>query len=317
MPTSSHISPFVAAALALGLALLMISGILAALPVWAAPLAPAPETPIFGFSASHQVYTNKGEINDERIVYNGEPIVYVLTMSNTGNLPITDLVLVDFLPDPVQDIHVLNEGTISVTCSTSTTWEPAQTSKVFPGVTGMIAVTVTDSITWNVQSMPPGASKVLTISGSVEGQADGSFFVNRAYVKFNQGSQPQAYSFEEVTTTARLRVSIDGNFVSQTPNWFSSDLGGSLSQDWGDFDRDGYLDLVLGSLQGPTIYHNNVTRDDNGNDNGRLIKFKGLASTRPAYGVRWADLNNDGWLELIVVGDSADGMPSSRGINRI
>jgi uncharacterized repeat protein (TIGR01451 family) len=305
MPTSSRVSPSIATALALGLALLLISGILAALPAWAAPLTPAPATPILGFTESQQVSTGLG---NGQAVYNGDNITYVLALSNTGNLVITDVVLLDFLPDIVQDIHVLSENTITVTCSASSTWELARTSKVFPGLGGLNAITVTDWITWTVPNLPPGASTLLTISGRVEGQADGSVFVNRAYVRFNQGGQPQTYNFKEVTTTARLRVSSDGNIVSQTPNWFSNDLGGTLSQDWGDFDRDGYLDLVLGSLLGPTIYRN---------DNGRLAKFKGPASTRPAYGVRWADVNDDGQLELIAVGDSADDTPSGTGLNRV
>lgn len=304
MPTSSRLSPSLAVALALSVALLWLIGTLAALPVAASSTA---ATPIPGFDASQLIDTG---LTDNATAYNGDTITYVLTLSNTGALSITDLVLLDFLPDTVQDIHVLNESTIAVTCDTAaTTCERALVSKAFPEpLGGTLIVSATTWITWRVPSLLPGASTTLTISGRVEGQADGSVFVNRAFVDFKQGGQPQAYTFDEVATTARLRVSTGNNIVSQTPNWFSSDLGGTLSQDWGDFDRDGYLDLVLGSSLGPTIYRN---------DQGRLIKFAGLESTRPAYGVRWADVTGDGRLELITVGDSADGTPSGVGINRV
>jgi uncharacterized repeat protein (TIGR01451 family) len=65
----------------------------------------------------------------------------------------------------------------------------------------------------------------------------------------------------------------------------------ALSQDWGDFDRDGYLDLALGTTSGISIYHNL---------NGRLEFSASLTNTR-GYGVRWADINNNGLLELVTV----------------
>ncbi len=66
----------------------------------------------------------------------------------------------------------------------------------------------------------------------------------------------------------------------------------TLSQDWGDFDRDGYLDLALGSTSGISIYHNLA---------GQLVLSATLPGG-PAYGVRWVDLNGDGRLELVAVG---------------
>ncbi|MBP7689547.1 MAG: DUF11 domain-containing protein, partial [Thermoflexales bacterium] len=238
MPTSSRISPSIAAAIALNLAVFLLVGMLAALPVLAAPsAAPTRTTPIPGFDASQVIDTG---LSDNATAYNGDIITYVLTLSNTGTLAITELVLLDFLPDTVQDVHVLNESTIALACDAATTCDRALISKSFPEpLGGTIEVSATTWITWRVPSLLPGATTVLTISGRVEGQADGNQFVNRAFVDFKQGGQPQSYTFDEVPTTARLRVSIGGNIVSQTPNWFSSDLGGTLSQDWGDFDRDG------------------------------------------------------------------------------
>ncbi len=70
-------------------------------------------------------------------------------------------------------------------------------------------------------------------------------------------------------------------------------ISGTLSQDWGDFDRDGYLDLALGSSSGISIYHNL---------SGQLSTSAWSLPGGPVYGVRWADLNGDGRLELVTVG---------------
>jgi uncharacterized repeat protein (TIGR01451 family) len=73
-------------------------------------------------------------------------------------------------------------------------------------------------------------------------------------------------------------------------------ISGALSQDWGDYDRDGYLDLALGTSSGISIYHS----------------ISGVLTTSPvsfqgnsAYSVRWADLDGDGRLELVAVGGSS------------
>jgi uncharacterized repeat protein (TIGR01451 family) len=76
-----------------------------------------------------------------------------------------------------------------------------------------------------------------------------------------------------------------------SPAGSTSLVAGALNQDWGDFDRDGYLDLALGTANGISIYHNL---------NGRLV-FSTSLTSGPGYGVRWADINDNGLLELITV----------------
>ncbi len=77
-------------------------------------------------------------------------------------------------------------------------------------------------------------------------------------------------------------------------------ISGTLSQDWGDFDRDGYLDLALGTYDGVTLYHNN----------GVQLAFSQAITVGPVYGVRWADLDNNGLLELVTVRNT----PGANGI---
>ena len=140
--------------------MLLLVGTLAALPGLAAP---AQTTPIPGFDANQTIDTG---LSDNATAYNGDTITYVLTLSNTGTVSITELVLLDFLPDTVQDVHVLNESTIALTCDPATTCDRALVSKSFPEpLGGTIEVSATTWITWRVPTLLPGATTVLTISG--------------------------------------------------------------------------------------------------------------------------------------------------------
>ncbi len=101
---------------------------------------------------------------------------------------------------------------------------------------------------------------------------------------------------------ASPEVSLPASALSITTTRSDQLIPGVFSQDWGDFDRDGYLDLALGTSQGISIYHNL---------RGQLVFSRSL-TPGPIYGLRWADLNNDGLLELVTVGNR----PGANGIYR-
>jgi hypothetical protein len=69
--------------------------------------------------------------------------------------------------------------------------------------------------------------------------------------------------------------------------------------DWGDFDNDGRLDLVVGTFAGEpkSVYHN----EGNGlfKEVGRTIGVGDRAALYVAFGVKFLDYDNDGWLDLI------------------
>jgi len=80
--------------------------------------------------------------------------------------------------------------------------------------------------------------------------------------------------------------------------------GASLA--WGDYDNDGHLDFVLSFSTNSSfsqIWHNN--------GNGTFSNLTAtLAPTLPRvrYGaVGWGDYDNDGWLDLLLSGDTANG----------
>ena len=81
---------------------------------------------------------------------------------------------------------------------------------------------------------------------------------------------------------------------------------GTFSLDWGDMDRDGDLDLALGSTQGTAVYPN---------QGGQLASP--WRNYRTTLGVRWFDRAPDPAtepnLELVAVGESENGNPLKSG----
>src|SRR5262249_37188244 len=74
----------------------------------------------------------------------------------------------------------------------------------------------------------------------------------------------------------------------------------SAAAAWGDYDNDGYLDLVIAGQNSSTpqtmLYHNN------GNGTFSSISAGGANVQGPA--LAWADYDSDGYLDLLLAGNS-------------
>ncbi len=74
---------------------------------------------------------------------------------------------------------------------------------------------------------------------------------------------------------------------------------GGMGVDWGDYDNDGRIDLVVATFQNEpkNIYHNDG--DDLFTDKSAML---GMAPATPSltFGIKWLDFNNDGYLDLIL-----------------
>jgi uncharacterized repeat protein (TIGR01451 family) len=225
---------------------------------------------------------------EEDTVFNGDTVAYTIVVNNGTANAITDIAVLDVLPPNVLDNVACLDGNGAPPCTLIT-----ETKQVPEPLGGTITVTTTRQISWNVSQIAAGASRQFAFTARVIGQAEGTSFSNVAYISYREGTVTKSQASPEVTLTVRLQVETGGaTTLSETPTWFSQDVGGTLSMDWADFDFDGDLDLVLGSTLGTTVYRNAA---------GRLELF--WSNTRRAFGVRWADVNGDRRPDLIAVGD--------------
>jgi uncharacterized repeat protein (TIGR01451 family) len=92
----------------------------------------------------------------------------------------------------------------------------------------------------------------------------------------------------------------NGNFTKITAGAIVNDGGQSVGASWADYDNDGWLDLFVANAgnQNNFLYKNNR--------NGTFTKITAGAIVNNgghSHGSAWADVNNDGWLDLFVAND--------------
>ncbi|MBI1298434.1 PKD domain-containing protein [bacterium] len=236
-----------------------------------------------------------GVATDELIVakvgpteaFNGAEIFYTITLTNTSDsVTLRNVALRDVLP----------RGALTdLRCIANTCEQVFEEREIPEPLGGVIVVTETRELSWTVAAIAPGTSATRRFAGRIVGLADGAEIKNQAFANYALNGERLAASSNEVQTIVRVRTEEGvGAAISKAPNWFSSDRGGTLGLDWGDFDRDGDLDLALASSVGTTIYRN---------DDGVLRRL--WSNTRRTFGVRWGDFTGDGRLELIAVGDQS------------
>ncbi|RPI18067.1 MAG: T9SS C-terminal target domain-containing protein [Ignavibacteriae bacterium] len=96
----------------------------------------------------------------------------------------------------------------------------------------------------------------------------------------------------------------DGNgvFTQITTGSIVNDGGWSEACAWGDYDRDGWLDLFVAnqSNQNNFLYHNNANGTFTKITTGNIVNDGGTSK-----GCAWSDYDNDGWPDLFVVNYSA------------
>jgi len=89
-----------------------------------------------------------------------------------------------------------------------------------------------------------------------------------------------------------------GNFTQVTSGSIVNDAGWSEACAWGDYDRDGWLDLFVAnqSNQNNFLYHNNGNGTFTKITTGAIVTDGGWSR-----GCAWGDYDNDKWLDLFVV----------------
>lgn len=229
------------------------------------------------------------------VAFLGERITYTLRITNTGAGTLNEVLLIDDLPRDTFDEYE---------CSGCRFLTETQT---FPDpLGGVITVTIISRISWDISTLTPGQVVIKTFSAKVVGQPDGAEFTNRAFAYYLVDGSPTTVNSNDSIVASRVQLPQDGNLaLSSAATWFSDDFGGTLSQDWGDFDQDGDLDLLLGSSIATTIYRN---------DDGDVNRF--WTTERTAYGVRWLDIGAVNY-SFVAVGASIDETAVTTGTNVI
>ncbi|MBE0639833.1 MAG: T9SS type A sorting domain-containing protein [Bacteroidales bacterium] len=103
----------------------------------------------------------------------------------------------------------------------------------------------------------------------------------------------------------------DGTFAKVTDSPLVSDVLWSSGSAWGDFDKDGHLDLAVGGYDG----NNLLFRNDR---NGGFIKVENNAFVNDGnytMGLAWADIDNDGDLDIFTAKNNYFGGNNSLFLN--
>ncbi len=90
----------------------------------------------------------------------------------------------------------------------------------------------------------------------------------------------------------------NGNFTQITIGAIVNNGGSSEAAAWGDYDRDGWIDLFVANNYGENnfLYHNNGNGTFTRITTGSIVNDGGASR-----GCSWGDYDNDKWLDLIVV----------------
>lgn len=222
-------------------------------------------------------------------VNNNASLLYRIRIENKGSAPLSGMRFESVMPAA---------GLDSIVCALCTETR-VTTSTIVNELGDSEVVTVTRELIWELGavSVPVNGFKDVTFTARVVAQVGGPVIENSALGFFNEGATPRS----AVSNGVKLSVVADvptsavitATAVSTTPSWYSSDLGGTLDLDWGDFDLDGDLDLAMASTLGVNVYRN---------DGGQMTLLWTDPQAHATYSVRWLNVDAKGSPELVSIG---------------
>jgi enediyne biosynthesis protein E4 len=149
-----------------------------------------------------------------------------------------------------------------------------------------------------------GSGKFENVTSQWNAQAVSGKTLGLAFADFD-GSGRQSLALANDEVTGDLLKNVGGRFtdVAQPSGTAYEDDGsvyGGMGLDWGDYDNDGKLDLAVATYQNEPkcIFHNDG--HDVFTDQSASLGVAAPTSPNVAFGVKWLDADNDGWLDLMI-----------------
>ena len=107
--------------------------------------------------------------------------------------------------------------------------------------------------------------------------------------------------FVDVSEAAGIHATHSGYWELFRDDFASGYLG--IGQAWGDYDRDGWLDLYVTGNRDPSVLYRN---DGAGGFTASPYSPQVALPDAETGGAVWADYDNDGWLDLYVLNHGAN-----------
>lgn len=147
--------------------------------------------------------------------------------------------------------------------------------------------------------------------GSSAGKTLGAAFADLD----SSGRQSLALANDEVPGELYLNQGTKFKNIGAAAGTAYSNVGqphAGMGEDWGDYDGDGLIDLTVMtfSTELKPIFHNDGHLFFT--DNSSQLGLTGVLSPYVAFGVKWIDVDNDGWLDLLITnGHTADNIEAT------
>ena len=221
-----------------------------------------------------------------------------------GDLFSSGCAFVDLDADGYLDLYVVNYVQFDLETNPECTRQGVRTyctPEALPGATDVLYRNNGDSTFTDITAksgISGAAGKGLGIvCGDIDNDGDGDIFIaNDTTPNFlYRNDSKAAIQMTEDALFAGVALSEEGRAYSG--------MGANL----GDFDNDGYLDIVVTNFQDQTnsLYHNAQNGFFNEVSFTKSIGERSLPYL--AWGVDFIDFNNDGWLDLFVANGHLDG----------
>jgi hypothetical protein len=171
-----------------------------------------------------------------------------------------------------------------------------------------VVTTATGALTklWRNNLLPGGDTTFTDISAQAGISLTGAQMP--AWADYNRDGWLDFYAPVSSTSVpdALYRNNGDGTFTNVADSAGVNHQVSGISEQavtWGDYDKNGYPDLFIGSLTASSYFHRN-------NGNGTFNEVgASLGISSPARGAQWIDYNNDGQWDISIAGYSGAATP--------